>query len=274
MYIGISGYFHDSSVCLLNAKGNLVDFIKEEWLSRVKGDSSFPRMALEKLVFEHKLSKKNVSKICFYEKPFRAWLTVAKHSVSNNSLSNELTRNYFKNVWKSSIIFQYHLSQLKELKSIPIEYCEHHLSHTLTSLFYNNKTPSVSVVIDGYGDKYCSSIHYVKSSDDIVQVWSSEYPNSIGLFYTAITDFLGFAINEGEYKVMGLAAYGEPIYVDKLKNTIFFDNQRLILDTSYFDFVRSIKQYVQMNYRITKKQMEGLNEVYKRCSEDLFKGDE
>ena len=242
MFIGISAYFHDSTACLLNSDGDLVDFIKEEWLSRVKGDSSFPRMAIEKLVFDHNLTKKNVTKICFYEKPFRAWLTVAKHSVRNNNLNNELTRNYFKNVWKSSIIFQYHLSQVKQLRSIPVEYCEHHLSHTLTSLFYSGKKPCVSVVIDGYGDKYCSSIHHVKDASDIVQVWSSEYPNSLGLFFTAITDFLGFAINEGEYKVMGLAAYGKPIYADKLKSTIYIENNKLVLDTSYFDFVRSIKQ--------------------------------
>ncbi len=242
MFIGISGYFHDSSVCLLSPKGDLLDFIKEESLSRVKGDSSFPRMALEKLVFDHSLSKNNVKKICFYEKPFRAWLTVAKHSVRNNSLNNELTRNYFKNVWKSSIIFQYHLSQIKELRSIPVEYCEHHLSHTLSSIFYNGKTPCVSVVVDGYGDKYCSSIHHVKNSNEINQVWSSEYPNSLGLFYTAITDFLGFAVNEGEYKVMGLAAYGKPIHYENLCKTIFIKNDKLILNDTYFDFVRSIKQ--------------------------------
>ncbi len=242
MFLGVSAYFHDSSVCLLNERGEIIDFMKEEWLSRVKGDSSFPRMALEKLIMTNQLSKKNLKKICFYEKPFRAWLTIAKHTVKTNKLNNELTRNYFKNVWKSSVIFQYHLSKFPELRSIPVEYCEHHLSHTLTSLFYSGAKPSVSIVVDGYGDKYCSSIHHIKSSTDIEQIWSSEYPNSLGLFYSAITDFLGFAVNEGEYKVMGLAAYGEPKYAEKLKETIYIKNDELILDTSYFDFVRSIKQ--------------------------------
>tara|TARA_X000000950_G_C13915676_1_gene660900 strand:- start:3459 stop:5177 length:1719 start_codon:yes stop_codon:yes gene_type:complete len=242
MFLGVSAYFHDSSVCLLNERGEIIDFIKEEWLSRVKGDSSFPRMALEKLIITNQLSKKNLKKICFYEKPFRAWLTIAKHTVKTNKLNNELTRNYFKNVWKSSVIFQYHLSKFPELRSIPVEYCEHHLSHTLTSLFYSGAKPSVSIVVDGYGDKYCSSIHHIKSSTDIEQIWSSEYPNSLGLFYSAITDFLGFAVNEGEYKVMGLAAYGEPKYAEKLKETIYIKSDELILNTSYFDFVRSIKQ--------------------------------
>ena len=67
-------------------------------------------------------------------------------------------------------------------------------------------------------------------------MWSSDYPNSLGLFYSAITDFLGFAVNEGEYKVMGLAAYGEPIFYQSLSKTIYFKDGKLHLDDNYYDF--------------------------------------
>ena len=96
-FLGISAYYHDASVALIDSSGNLIDFKKEEWLSRVKGDKSFPRLALQELVGTHQLSEKNISSITFYEKPVRAWITVLKHSVKTNPISNELTRNYFKN---------------------------------------------------------------------------------------------------------------------------------------------------------------------------------
>jgi carbamoyltransferase len=237
-YLGISAYYHDASVALLDKDGNLVDFKKEEWLSRVKGDKSFPRQGLQELIKRYDLSEQNITSITFYEKPVRAWLTVLKHSVKNNPITNDLTRNYFKNAWSSSMRFHFDLSKYLNVKKITINYSEHHLSHTLSTLFYYNEFPCVSVVVDGYGDKYCTSIHHVKSHDEIINLWSSEYPNSLGLFYSAITDFLGFAVNEGEYKMMGLASFGEPKYYDCLSKTIKFENNELKVDTKYYDYVR------------------------------------
>ena len=240
MFIGISAYYHDSSVSLIDENCDLIDFKKEEWLSRVKGDNSFPRLSLQEIINNHNLSFENVNCICFYEKPLRSWLTVLKHSIKNNKISNELTRNYFKNIWKSSVIFGYDLSKFKTLKNVPVIYSEHHMSHTLSALYYYNG-PCVSLVVDGYGDKYCTSIHHVMPNNVIKELWTSEYPNSIGLFYSAITDFLGFAVNEGEYKVMGFASFGEPVFYDKLKETIKFENNELKLNTDFYDFVRSTR---------------------------------
>ena len=237
-YLGISAYYHDASVALLDSDGNLIDFKKEEWLSRVKGDKSFPRQGLLELIKNHNLSEKNLTSITFYEKPVRAWITVLKHSVKYNPIKNDLTRNYFKNAWRSSMRFHLDLSKYLNVKKIPILYAEHHLSHTLSTLYYYNEFPCVSVVVDGYGDKYCTSIHHVKSHNEIINVWSSEYPNSLGLFYSAITDFLGFAVNEGEYKMMGLASFGEPKYYDVFSKSIKFENNKLEIDTKYYDYVR------------------------------------
>lgn len=237
-YLGISAYYHDASVALLDTDGNLIDFKKEEWLSRVKGDKSFPRQGILELIKSYNLSDQNLKSIIFYEKPVRAWLSVLKHSVKNNPIKNDLTRNYFKNAWRSSMRFHFDLSKYLNIKKIPILYSEHHLSHTLSSLYYYNEFPCVSVVVDGYGDKYCTSIHHVKSQKEIINVWNSEYPNSLGLFYSAITDFLGFAVNEGEYKMMGLASFGNPTYYNILSKTIKFENNKLTIDTKYYDYVR------------------------------------
>ena len=239
-FIGISAYYHDSSVALIDINGTLVDFKKEEWLSRVKGDKSFPRLSLKEMVISHNLSEKNISSIIFYEKPVRSWLTILKHSIKNNSVTNDLTRNYFKNAWKSSMRFQMDISKHLNTNKIEILYLDHHLSHTLCSLYYTNELPCVSVVVDGYGDKSCTSIHHIKSFSQIDNLWNSDYPDSLGLFYSAITEFLGFAVNEGEYKMMGLAAFGKPQYYEKIKETIKFEHQKLMVDTDYYDYVRRI----------------------------------
>jgi carbamoyltransferase len=240
MFLGVSAYFHDSSVALINFDGDLIDFKKEEYFSRIKGDKSFPRLALSELIKNHNLSDENINYICFYEKPLKAWLTILKYSIKNNSLSNELTRNYYKNIWKSSIIFSYDLSKHLKISNNKILYCDHHLSHTLSGAYYNYKLPAVSIIIDGFGDDSTSSIHHLSSLQEIKNVWSSSFPNSVGLFYSAITDFLGFSVNEGEYKVMGLAAYGDPIFFDSLSKTISFNDGKLLIDDTYYDFMRSI----------------------------------
>ena len=92
-FIGISGYFHDSSIALIDSLGNLVDFKKEEYFSRVKGDKSFPRLALQEMIKNFNLSENNIEKVCFYEKPLKAWLKILNYSIKNNSIVNELTRN-------------------------------------------------------------------------------------------------------------------------------------------------------------------------------------
>ena len=255
MHLGISGYFHDSSVALMDNAGNLIDFKKEESFSRIKGDKSFPRLAIVEIIQNHNLSTKNVLSITFYEKPLRAWLTVLKYSIKNNSLSNELTRNYFKNIWRSSVIFKYDLMKFTELGDIPVYYSDHYLSHTLSGLFYKPNNTYASIVADGYGDHLCSAIHHVKSPTDISVVWKSKYPHSLGLFYSAITDFLGFMVNEGEYKVMGLAAFGEPRYFDELKKTLDFKNDSLILDTTFYAFTRS----TQYSYSSKLSEMLGIS---------------
>ena len=96
--------------------------------------------------------------------------------------------------------------------NMPIFYSDHYLSHTLSGLFYAAEGSYAAIVADGFGDSDCSAIHHVRSTTDIRTVWASPYPNSLGLLYSSFTYFTGFKVNSGEYKVMGLAPYGEPKY--------------------------------------------------------------
>ena len=140
------------------------------------------------IIEQYNLSDRNISNVIFYEKPLKAWLTILKYLIKNNSLKNEVTRNYFKNIWKSSIVFSYDLSKYLKVDKKKIFYCYHHLSHTLTGFYYKNNTPAASIVVDGFGDESCTTIHHI-SHKEILNLWSSKF-NSVGLFYSAITDFL------------------------------------------------------------------------------------
>lgn len=240
MYIGISSYFHESSVALINEKGDLIDFQREDWHSRIKGDRSFPRMALIRIIDHHDINLNDVNFI-FYEKPLRSWLTIVKYSIKYKGLFNQLTLNYFKNFWKSSISFYFDLISITQKKFKNIYYSDHHFSHALTSLYYNkHKFPCVALVLDGYGDNKCSTAYLFESYDKFLVIWSSGFPNSIGLFYSAITDYLGFSINEGEYKVMGLSSYGKPSYLSLMQELLYFDEDELIINMKYFDFDNSV----------------------------------
>jgi len=269
MFLGVSAYFHDSSVCLLSKNGQLIDYQKEEWHSRIKGDRSFPRLALEQILKNNNQVEKKISKVIFYERPFRAWLTVAKYTLLKYGFKNDLIFNYFKNFWNSSISFYKDLNNYIDIPDSKILYSDHHLSHTLTSLYFKNQYPVTSVVIDGYGDHLTTSIHEVKSNNEINLIWSAKYPNSIGLFYSAITDYLGFKINEGELQVMALASYGKPIYYEDLKKLIYLDeDKKLIINTKYFNFDKSVKKSYSNNLiKIFKVQPR--SQTHKLQKEDI-----
>lgn len=241
MFIGISAYFHESSVALINDNGNLIDYQREDWHSRIKGDKSFPRLALNHLINQHNIDTKEVIFI-FYEKPLRSWITLTKYSIRSNGLFSQLSVNNFKNFWKSSISFYFELNSIINGNYKDILYSDHHLSHALTNFQYsfNFEFPIVSIVIDGYGDKDCTSAYLFEGTNKVTEVWRSSYPNSIGLFYSAITDFLGFSINDGEFKVMGLSSYGKPKYLNEMRKMIYFHEEDLILNMKYFDFDKSV----------------------------------
>jgi len=241
MFIGISSYFHESTVSLIDENGNLIDFQREDWHSRVKGDKSFPRLALIKIIQEHNLNTKDITFV-FYEKPLRSWLTIAKHSVQSHGLFSKMSINNFKNFWKSSISFYFDLNSVVDGNYKDVFYSEHHLSHALSNFQYDYgfDFPLVSVVLDGYGDNLCASAYLFNSSTNISEIWTSKYPNSLGLFYSAITDFLGFQINDSEFKVMGLSSFGKAKYVSQFRKMISFDNGKLKLNMKYFDFDKSL----------------------------------
>ena len=249
MFIGVTGYNHESSVALVNESGNLVDYYREESLSRIKGDKSFPKRSIKKILDSNNLSKNDIKRVVFYERPLSAFLHIVKEASLNMPRSLGLLSHQFRNFNRSSVsCYLAFASEFKGLESKLI-YSDHHLSHTLTALAYSNiKKDICSVVVDGFGDRSTASISQIVDPTQINELWKCPYPQSLGLFYSAITDYLGFAVNEGEYKVMGLSAFGDSNSKSAKLVSSLMDwdstSHKLITDMSYFDYhISTSKSY-------------------------------
>ena len=245
MFVGISAYNHESAVALVSIDGQLIDYCREESISRIKGDKSFPKRSLKKIFKDNNLDSSDVTKFIFYERPLSAFLYPLKIASMHLPESIPLMTNQFRNFKKSSLICFMDLSKTYPGSENKLIYSDHHLSHTLTCLAYSDiRNDLCSIVVDGFGDRSTASIHSVVNPQNIKELWNLEYPVSIGLFYSAITDFLGFAINEGEYKVMGLAAFGNPKnkFNNVIEKLIFWDDKSKSLkaDMKYFKYHTSI----------------------------------
>ena len=253
-YIGISAYYHESSVFLTDGI-NINCFLKEEYFTRIKGDKSFPKRSLEFLIEKYSLNEKNIKSVCFYEKPFKSWWEIFIYSIKKPMENKKLLTHHLKNFNTGSIFFYTHLNKIIKISKDKILYSSHHLSHCLYgSLYVKNVDDYAFVSCDGVGEGETMTIYTIDTENLIKKHWTNFYPNSIGLFYSTITDFLGFDINEGEFKVMSLSSYGNPIYEKELDQ--IFDCKQLKIYSSYFEFQKNPER------SFSKKLIEILGKPY------------
>ena len=236
-YIGISAYYHESSVFLTDNNGANC-FLKEESFSRIKGDKNFPQRCLKFLIKKFNLKNENIKSICFYEKPFKTWWEIFYYSIKNPLKNKDFLIHHLTNFNNGSIFFYTDINKLINISKNKIIYSSHHLSHCLYGLsIIKNISDYVYVTCDGVGEGETMSIYTIDDSYKIKKIWTNFYPNSIGLFYSTITDYLGFEINEGEFKVMSLSSFGEPIYEKEIKEIFNIDYFKINMD--YFEFHKS-----------------------------------
>lgn len=235
MYIiGVSAYYHDSSACLFK-NGELLFACEEEKFTGIKHDSSFPVKTLEYIFKQFGLTKKDISMICYYENP-QLKLKRVKDNIKPQIFKNPLfsLRSYFK-IRKN----------IKNVKKMLSNYCdnifysEHHLAHQYYSFYMSDYKESNCLSVDGVGEIDTLSFGFA-NSNGIEYKTLSKYPHSLGLFYSAMTAYLGFKPNEGEYKMMGLASYGDykPL-IDRVRKLISFKNGELKCDMNVFCWNRS-----------------------------------
>ena len=248
MYIlGISAFYHDSAACLLK-DGCIIAAVQEERFTRKKHDAGFPHNSIQYCLSEANISPSDIKNIVFYEKPFvkferliETYLAFAPKGFKSFSSSMP--------VWIKEKLFQKNMLS-KELSKVlgdsidwrkRLLFSEHHLSHA-ASAFYPSPFENAAVLtLDGVGEWTTTSLAIGKGKE-LKIVKEIHFPHSLGLLYSAFTYYTGFKVNSGEYKVMGLAPYGEPKYADLIKDKLIVvaDDGSFQLDMSYFDYATGL----------------------------------
>ena len=238
--LGISAHYHDSAAALL-VDGQPICAIEEERLSRRKNDASFPLSAIEWCLDRAGLEPGQLDAVVFYEKPMLKFerivtLVLREFPRSWRSFPRAMQSALGGKLWVKGIIS----SQLG-IASRRILFTEHHRSHAAMAFFGSPATEAAILVADGVGEWATLSLGRGKVGADgkaaIEILRELRFPHSLGMLYSAFTAYLGFPVNEGEYKVMGLAAYGKPAFAELVRRIARrTENGGLELDLSYFDF--------------------------------------
>ena len=212
--LGISCGYHDSAASLIK-DGKVLGACEEERFTGIKHDSAFPINTINWLVSEFKITPNDLEAVCFYENP-KLKLDRIETSTKKGGWKNFFTR--LKIISKNKKVYKDTISQLETLRGSKTQliYCDHHLSHLAYSYYTSPFNESALLSVDGVGEWETTSL--AKASDDIKKIGSVKFPHSLGMLYSTFTAFLGFKPNEGEYKVMGLAPYGDASkYINKFK---------------------------------------------------------
>lgn len=237
MYIlGINAYHGDSSACIYH-NGTLIAATEEERFRRIKHWAGFPTQAITFCLKEAGISIQEVDYIAISRDP-KANFKRKVFSALKNKLSFKNMLDRFKNLKKAATIddeFTTYFNIEKGKLKAQIINVEHHRSHLASAFFASPFENSALISIDGFGD-FTSTMTGTGSGNEITVMDTVSYPHSIGVFYTTFTQWLGFPHYGDEYKVMGLAPYGKPKYVDQLRKVLLFKNNGLFeLDLSYFN---------------------------------------
>ena len=238
--LGISAYYHDSAACLVR-DGDIVAAAQEERFTRKKHDASFPRHAVAYCLAEGKLRPEELDYVGFYDKPLLKFERLLENycGVAPRGLRSFLTA---MPVWLKEKLFT--RDQIRKALGGyegPVLFAEHHESHA-ASAFYPSPFPEAAVLtMDGVGE-WATSSYGVGRGKDLELVAELHYPHSLGMLYSAFTYYTGFKVNSGEYKVMGLAPYGEPRYADAIFDKLveLKDDGSFKLNMDYFNYVHGL----------------------------------
>jgi len=240
--IGLSAFYHDSAAAIIR-DGEIIAAAQEERFSRIKNDSNFPRESAAYCLKEAGVSLDAVDFIGFYDKPL---LTFNRLLETYIAFAPSGLKSFVKAipVWVKEKIFQKNLI-LNELNSLnmgtadqnQIRFGYHHHSHAASAFFPSPFDEAAILIMDGVGEWATTSMG-VGNSNGIELTEEIRFPHSLGLLYSAFTYYLGFKINEGEYRVMGLAPYGEPIYTQEIVENLIDvkGDGSFRLDMSYFNY--------------------------------------
>jgi carbamoyltransferase len=238
--LGISAYYHDSAACLVR-DGEIVAAAQEERFTRKKHDAAFPTHAVAYCLREGGLRAAELDYVGFYDKPLLKFERLLENyfAVAPRGLRSFVTA---MPVWMKEKLFTRDLIR-KELEGYegPLLFAEHHESHAASAFYPSPFAEAAVLTMDGVGE-WATSSYGVGRGKDLELLAELHYPHSLGMLYSAFTYYTGFKVNSGEYKVMGLAPYGEPRYADLIFDKLLElkDDGSFKLDMDYFNYLHGL----------------------------------
>lgn len=245
--LGISSFYHDSAAVVLEA-GQVLAAAQEERFSRKKHDPGFPRLAIEYCLSEAGFTLNDLDYIVFYDKPlvkferlletylsyapdgFRSFLAAMPVWLKEKLFLKDLLKKEFATI-----------GQCKVKSLPPLLFTEHHQAHAASAFFPSPFEKAAVLCMDGVGEWATTSV-WLGEGNDLSPEWEIDFPHSLGLLYSAFTYFTGFRVNSGEYKLMGLAPYGEPKYADLIMDKLLSlkDDGTFRMDMQYFNYANGL----------------------------------
>ncbi len=238
--LGISAFYHDSAACLVK-DGEIVAAAQEERFTRKKHDSDFPKHAVDYCLQQGKISADELDYVGFYDKPFLKFERILENylGVAPRGWRSFMTA---MPIWVKEKLFTREIIR-RELGGYegPVLFSEHHESHAASAFYPSPFDEAAVLTIDGVGE-WATSSYGIGRGKDVELLAELHYPHSLGLLYSAFTYYTGFRVNSGEYKLMGLAPYGEPRYVDLILDKVLElkDDGSFKLNMKYFNYLHGL----------------------------------
>ena len=243
--LGISAFYHDSAACILK-DGKIIAAAQEERFTRKKHDASYPKNAIKFVLNYANLNLSEVDNIVFFEKPFLKFERLLETYVAFApkgfvSFSKAMPLWIKEKLFQKNLLFNKLKEHDKNYKSDEnIFFSDHHLSHAASAFFPSPFEEAVVLTADGVGEWATTTVAIGKSNKLDIEK-EIHFPHSLGLLYSAFTYYTGFKVNSGEYKLMGLAPYGNPNYVNKIKELIDIkDDGTFRLNQKYFNYATGL----------------------------------
>ncbi len=259
LILGISGFYHDSAAALVK-DGEILAAAQEERFTRRKHDPNFPEKAIEYCL--SKAPNEDIEAIVFYDKPFLTFERLLETYLSFTPLGFS---SFIKAmpVWIHEKLFlksvirkkMASLLDVKESEIPKIYFNQHHHSHAASTFFASPFEEAVVLCLDGVGE-WATTSAWQGSGNKLKALWQINFPHSIGLLYSAFTYYCGFKVNSGEYKLMGLAPYGQPKYVDKIKQHLIDikPDGTFRLNLKYFNYMTGLRMTSKMFHKLFDRE--------------------
>ena len=254
--LGISAYYHDSAACII-FNDQIIAAAQEERFTRKKHDPAFPHKALDFCLSQAGITINELECIAFYDKPLlkferllETYFSDAPKGIKSFLLSMPVwlkEKLFMKKILMDEL--EKHNPSKAKLSSIKLLFPEHHLSHAASAFYPSPFEKAAILTLDGVGE-YVTTAYGYGEGNSITFLSEINFPDSLGLLYSAFTYYLGFKVNSGEYKVMGLAPYGKPLYIDLILNNLIDlkEDGSFKLNMDYFSYATGLRMTICANF--------------------------